>query len=852
MSRKKQDLQASDRFPAANFSYSSRSRKSLSFVDYGESPAYLFKLSSCNDDRTTFGREAIIRKHHGNDSKLSLIASQPTLPLTMPNARIHENFGPISAITTNVQNQILYFQNRYDDVIFQSLRSLFGYELKDNIKFSKTNHGHTLSLSEAIVDLPLDLLEEYLGESLEIERKKSTENCFHGNCISYHPFDNSANKANVKANGILIYPSGKSHSILNAAMIKSELKDYHFANKLPFCSLKLSKKQSFAINGQIHEITPVIGNLVGVRADYNCALLKVKCHDIGNFLNNDDIECSFLECCSTFQLNYPPRSICLNPYIDGEMAIVCSSGGIQVWSESNGSREIRANSNYLSHEELLSSWYGCQFAGHPRLLAVASSSDFDLIDFRVKPLKRRSLFAIPTSHLLINEKFVAIQRHSRPFYHLLGTQQSLLLLDERFPSHPVLKWRHHLRSNPFCISTVQDIFSNQPDDLALIGSYNSHEIHCYQFTTATASTAPIVPLLDREDSCVGPPRSTELHWQISNYSEWPALINKGKLGLWLASDKRLDAPLIGMTTVSHDASEGGGLHVIQASIYSLSACGDIFYQTYATVERNRMLLGLEDYDKTCSLHFCQSVPETPDFIKQLCLDWSYQAEQIHKDLEHKQGGTVSYDYNLLSASDLRQCLIDTTATQDYLCPCCQRYPENIQSINSSHNFNLNSQQCSCGLTTDKSTVLFNAYKEGAILKSNGDTRNEASDLILVQNPKSFSDQFSKNIWSIWDINENIGRPSSGRQNLQSSDMVQSFQQREILSGSQTETLLNDPVINPSRTSQLPQSSTLNIRENNNRKRVSESNKDSRRRLSTRLSDKSAKKTNRSLRTKIGF
>ncbi|EDV26527.1 uncharacterized protein TRIADDRAFT_54633 [Trichoplax adhaerens] len=665
MSRKKQDLQASDRFPAANFSYSSRSRKSLSFVDYGESPAYLFKLSSCNDDRTTFGREAIIRKHHGNDSKLSLIASQPTLPLTMPNARIHENFGPISAITTNVQNQ--------------------------------TNHGHTLSLSEAIVDLPLDLLEEYLGESLEIERKKSTENCFHGNCISYHPFDNSANKANVKANGILIYPSGKSHSILNAAMIKSELKDYHFANKLPFCSLKLSKKQSFAINGQIHEITPVIGNLVGVRADYNCALLKVKCHDIGNFLNNDD----------------------------------------------------------------------------------------------VKPLKRRSLFAIPTSHLLINEKFVAIQRHSRPFYHLLGTQQSLLLLDERFPSHPVLKWRHHLRSNPFCISTVQDIFSNQPD-------------------AATASTAPIVPLLDREDSCVGPPRSTELHWQISNYSEWPALINKGKLGLWLASDKRLDAPLIGMTTVSHDASEGGGLHVIQASIYSLSACGDIFYQTYATVERNRMLLGLEDYDKTCSLHFCQSVPETPDFIKQLCLDWSYQAEQIHKDLEHKQGGTVSYDYNLLSASDLRQCLIDTTATQDYLCPCCQRYPENIQSINSSHNFNLNSQQCSCGLTTDKSTVLFNAYKEGAILKSNGDTRNEASDLILVQNPKSFSDQFSKNIWSIWDINENIGRPSSGRQNLQSSDMVQSFQQREILSGSQTETLLNDPVINPSRTSQLPQSSTLNV------------------------------------------
>lgn len=62
---------ASAHFPAANFSYSSQSRKSLSFVDYGESPAYLFKLSSCNNDVTTFGHDTVLRKDHGDGNYLT-------------------------------------------------------------------------------------------------------------------------------------------------------------------------------------------------------------------------------------------------------------------------------------------------------------------------------------------------------------------------------------------------------------------------------------------------------------------------------------------------------------------------------------------------------------------------------------------------------------------------------------------------------------------------------------------------------------------------------------------------------------------------------------------------------------
>lgn len=66
-------------------------------------------------------------------------------------------------------------------------------------------------------------------------------------------------------------------------------------------------------------------------------------------------------------------------------------------------------------------------------------------------------------------------------------------------------------------------------------------------------------------------------------------------------------------------------------ITKLSACGDIFYQTFATVGRKVMAHDSEKFDKTCSLHFYPSKPAaTPDSVRQLCLDWNSQAEKIHK------------------------------------------------------------------------------------------------------------------------------------------------------------------------------------------------------------------------------
>ena len=63
----------------------------------------------------------------------------------------------------------------------------------------------------------------------------------------------------------------------------------------------------------------------------------------------------------------------------------------------------------------------------------------------------------------------------------------------------------------------------------------------------------------------------------------------------------------------------------------LSACGDIFYQTFATVGGKAMAQDSEKYDKTCGLHFCSSKSATiPDIVRQSCLDWNSQAIKIQK------------------------------------------------------------------------------------------------------------------------------------------------------------------------------------------------------------------------------
>lgn len=129
------------------------------------------------------------------------------------------------------------------------------------------------------------------------------------------------------------------------------------------------------------------------------------------------------------------------------------------------------------------------------------------------------------------------------------------------------------------------------------------------------------------------------------------------------------------------------------------------------------------------------------------------------------------------------------------CHCCQRYLKHTHLSNTSSNFELNSH-CCCGLSTGHSAGLVNIFKDGAILKNalfkNRDKTENANELVLVQNPEGFSDQFSKNIWSIWDVDEEIEKSTTATQDSQSSEVVQSAQQKDLLTRSSAAVVDSNP------------------------------------------------------------
>ena len=94
----------------------------------------------------------------------------------------------------------------------------------------------------------------------------------------------------------------------------------------------------------------------------------------------------------------------------------------------------------------------------------------------------------------------SVQRHpSNTHHYFVSTDLSILLLDDRFVQHPVLKWRHHLR-DPVQFTDVVCNALPGPDDFVLLISGSQHrETHCYQYS-------------DKEGTL--PPRSTSLPWKV--------------------------------------------------------------------------------------------------------------------------------------------------------------------------------------------------------------------------------------------------------------------------------------------------------------------------------------------------
>ena len=123
----------------------------------------------------------------------------------------------------------------------------------------------------------------------------------------------------------------------------------------------------------------------------------------------------------------------------------------------------------------------------------------------------QDLMTLPSSHLFSNDRFTAIKRcHDNPCHYLLGTTQSLVLMDMRFQQNPVLKWSHSLEHPPKYINVLRDPTSE--DVLVFVGSYKSREVHCFQYCYGEILSHPIETL--GNSPAIIPPLSTSAPWKV--------------------------------------------------------------------------------------------------------------------------------------------------------------------------------------------------------------------------------------------------------------------------------------------------------------------------------------------------
>ncbi|XP_028333692.1 TATA box-binding protein-associated factor RNA polymerase I subunit C isoform X4 [Physeter macrocephalus] len=142
-----------------------------------------------------------------------------------------------------------------------------------------------------------------------------------------------------------------------------------------------------------------------------------------------------------------------------------------------------------------------------------------------------------------------------PTLHLICTQFSLYLLDERLPLVPLLKWDHGLPSAPLLARLLPPPRTGLPRPLLLAGQ--GGELQVLHIAGEGASAPRLA----------GPPQS--LPSRSDSLSAFPLLEPKSQWRL----RERLTAPAIGLAAAIPPAAATPVL-----SLFQLSAAGDVFHQ----------------------------------------------------------------------------------------------------------------------------------------------------------------------------------------------------------------------------------------------------------------------------------
>nr|XP_019599292.1 PREDICTED: TATA box-binding protein-associated factor RNA polymerase I subunit C [Rhinolophus sinicus] len=290
-------------------------------------------------------------------------------------------------------------------------------------------------------------------------------------------------------------------------------------------------------------------SLLAVRSDYHCALWKVSKQGHPAPLQ-------------VLQVKKGATGINLSPHLPGELAICSRSGAICLWTPQDGLRQIYKDPETLVFRDP-SPWRWADFTSHPRALTVGDRTGVKIIDTQGPPGCGLLLFRGGAEASCQKGERVMLTQYLgecgpdslQPTLHLICTQFSLYLMDERLPLVPMLKWDHSLPSAPLLARLLPAPRPGYPRPLLLGGQ--GGQLQLLHIAGEGASTPRLA----------GPPQS--LPSRSDSLSSFPLLEPKSQWRL----QERLQAPTIGLAATLLPSASTTTL-----SLFQLSAAGDVFQQ----------------------------------------------------------------------------------------------------------------------------------------------------------------------------------------------------------------------------------------------------------------------------------